>query len=226
MDSKTCVRCGETKPTAEFHNRSVAFDGLNAACKVCACAARRAGRNAEREHAYGRQWREANPGYSAKTAKAWREANPERRKANHDRWASENAERLAQAKRAWYEANREWVLSWAARNPEGAKAKLERYTQRHPDRRLAAENRRKAAKRGARISAIDLDSLWTGRCGLCGEDLSRDQAWPHPLSRSLDHIMPLSRGGAHSQDNLQWTHLRCNVSKGAKTPEEFERRSA
>ena len=226
MDVKTCVRCGETKPTAEFHNRRVAADGLNPACKVCACAARRAGRNVDREHAYGRRWRDANPGYSAKTAKAWREANPERRKANHDRWASENAERLAEAKRAWYEANREWVLSWATRNPEGAKAKKDRYNERHPDRRREQERRRQAVKRGARVSVADLDQLWTGTCALCESELSRDLTWPHPMSRSIDHIVPLARGGEHAQHNLQWTHLRCNISKGAKTPSELARRVA
>lgn len=54
------------------------------------------------------------------------------------------------------------------------------------------------------------------KCGICGESVDADAAYPDPLSKSIDHIVPLSRGGAHSPENCQLAHLRCNVSKGAK----------
>lgn len=54
------------------------------------------------------------------------------------------------------------------------------------------------------------------RCGICGDSVDADAAYPDPLSKSIDHIVPLSRGGAHSPENCQLAHLRCNVSKGAK----------
>ena len=53
-------------------------------------------------------------------------------------------------------------------------------------------------------------------CGLCGDDIDPDLCHPHPMSASLDHIVPLSRGGDHSYDNSQAAHLRCNCSKGAR----------
>lgn len=53
-------------------------------------------------------------------------------------------------------------------------------------------------------------------CQICHEDIPRDSSWPDALSASLDHILPLSRGGEHSYVNCQASHLGCNRSKGAK----------
>ena len=39
----------------------------------------------------------------------------------------------------------------------------------------------------------------------------------------LDHLIPLSRGGTHTPDNLVASCVRCNVRKGGKTAEEFAR---
>ena len=50
-------------------------------------------------------------------------------------------------------------------------------------------------------------------CGLCGEPVDKDLSWPDPMSASLDHIIPLSRGGAHTLDNVQLAHLVCNIRK-------------
>lgn len=51
-------------------------------------------------------------------------------------------------------------------------------------------------------------------CAGCGTAIDLGLAWPHPLSKSLDHIHPVSLGGAHALSNCQLMHLRCNISKG------------
>ncbi len=53
-------------------------------------------------------------------------------------------------------------------------------------------------------------------CQLCNKDIPRDVKWPDLLSATMDHIKPLSRGGEHSYDNCQASHLTCNAGKGAK----------
>ncbi|WP_420811833.1 HNH endonuclease [Kutzneria albida] len=48
-------------------------------------------------------------------------------------------------------------------------------------------------------------------CGLCNEHIDYTLSWPNPGSPSLDHIVPLSRGGSHTYENVQAAHLGCNV---------------
>lgn len=53
-------------------------------------------------------------------------------------------------------------------------------------------------------------------CMLCMLPIDPDVKWPDPLSASLDHVVPLSRGGDHTYLNTQCAHLRCNIIKGAE----------
>lgn len=50
-------------------------------------------------------------------------------------------------------------------------------------------------------------------CQLCNEPVDRDVEYPDPGYRSLDHIVPISKGGEHSRRNTQLAHLGCNVAK-------------
>ena len=52
-------------------------------------------------------------------------------------------------------------------------------------------------------------------CGLCGDDIDRTLSWPDPKSASIDHVIPWSRGGAHTRANVQAACLDCNLRKGA-----------
>jgi len=86
------------------------------------------------------------------------------------------------------------------------------------DRRRDGYHKRRARKRGAttggpvRLVEIAERDGWT--CQLCDGPVDKDLSWPHPLSKSLDHIEPLSLGGSHDPGNVQLAHLRCNTAKG------------
>lgn len=51
-------------------------------------------------------------------------------------------------------------------------------------------------------------------CQLCYAPV--DLSLRGPEGPSLDHIIPLSRGGEHSYANVQLAHFRCNSRKGAR----------
>ncbi|MET9521513.1 HNH endonuclease [Streptomyces coeruleorubidus] len=61
---------------------------------------------------------------------------------------------------------------------------------------------------------------WT--CQLCGGPIDPEVAWPDPKSASVDHIVPLALGGAHSMINVQSAHLGCNSRKRDKIVDEVK----
>ena len=54
-----------------------------------------------------------------------------------------------------------------------------------------------------------------GHCVLCGEKLGFRTA-------SLDHIVPLRRGGSLHKKNIQLVHLSCNNRKGGDLQEDLD----
>ena len=54
-------------------------------------------------------------------------------------------------------------------------------------------------------------------CGICGQPVDRSLKYPHPFSATVDHIIPIDRGGHPSDiENLQLAHLKCNRMKSNK----------
>ena len=103
------------------------------------------------------------------------------------------------------------------RRAYNAKARARaRWTQARKD----AWRRRYAAKRGASgTEQIDYREIYARdgwRCQLCRRSIDRRNVYPHPLSPSIDHIIPLTFGGSHLATNLQAAHLRCNIVKGTR----------
>ena len=48
-------------------------------------------------------------------------------------------------------------------------------------------------------------------CGICGQPIDFNYKYPHPLSPTVDHIIPLNKGGhPYDMDNLQLAHNWCN----------------
>jgi hypothetical protein len=53
-------------------------------------------------------------------------------------------------------------------------------------------------------------------CQLCHEPVDPEIKHPARRSVSLDHIIPLARGGDHVYENAQTAHLSCNQEKGGR----------
>lgn len=51
-------------------------------------------------------------------------------------------------------------------------------------------------------------------CGICGQPVNKDLRAPDPMSKTVDHIIPVAKGGHPSSlDNLQLAHRWCNLHK-------------
>lgn len=207
---KACTKCGQIKPLSEFHRRSRALDGRTQKCAECR-------RTENREHMASRYKHpdpEARRAYQAE----YRERHAAETGAYKRRWRQDNAEDIAAKNKAWREANRARVrvvkAAYYDRAPEVAKERVRAWCAANPERVLELRNRRRARVLGNTVGTVDIEVLWTGICGICEGPLDRTLRRPDLMSKSLDHIIPLARGGTHSQDNLQWTHLVCNLRKG------------
>ncbi len=94
----------------------------------------------------------------------------------------------------------------------------------HSKERIAAENRRRARKRGIALVASKIGpefyvlklAEYEHRCAYCRIDLRVLTTKIH-----WDHVVPLSRGGSHVETNLVPACALCNQSKNAKDLEAF-----
>lgn len=83
---------------------------------------------------------------------------------------------------------------------------------------------KKARHRQGFIEHVSLTVLFNrdnGLCGICGSAVDRSRKRPDPLSPSIDHIVPQSKGGEHSYANCQLAHLGCNCRKGDRPTERY-----
>lgn len=76
--------------------------------------------------------------------------------------------------------------------------------------RKALKIRRKRAQKGTQIMPVNREIVarrdgWC--CGICGGKVTR-QTW------SLDHVVPLSKGGSHTYGNVVLAHRSCNSKRG------------
>ena len=87
------------------------------------------------------------------------------------------------------------------------------------NKRTSARKRAKETGLGFSLTTKFLTDLWDaqqGKCALCGSELGYiGTDW---CSASIDRINP-SHG--YLEDNVQWTHWRCNDAKSNMSNEDF-----
>ena len=53
-------------------------------------------------------------------------------------------------------------------------------------------------------------------CWICGEAIDLTLKYPDPMSGTLDHILPVSKGGLDFASNLKPAHAHCNIKRQDK----------
>ena len=195
MTMKTCTKCAENKPLDQFYRARNAKDGRDSRCIACE---------------------------KARLAK-WAADNPERRREAQARYNATDKSRDKQ--RRWRENNperaAEVVAAFRERNPNAGKEATKRhyYADIEHSRQLL---RNRAHLRRARmanngvfgVTTKDIRRLLSQPCAYCGST----------ESPTVDHIIPIARGGRHSVGNLQCLCASCNFSKNDSLMVEFRYR--
>jgi len=80
-----------------------------------------------------------------------------------------------------------------------------------------SKRRREIVKAGEKITFDDLLMRDGPLCQICGE-LMDWQTGRYRERVSLDHIIPISKGGSHTMDNVRLVHMGCNSKKSDRLP--------
>lgn len=122
--------------------------------------------------------------------------------------------KLREKRRA--DANRVWVVGLCARCGDAFVSRYAGIYCSRPCERRANNSRRDKVLRGAYVANVNRRLIFerdNWKCGLCRKAVRRTSVVPHPLAPTIDHIIPISRGGTHEPANVQCAHFRCNALK-------------
>jgi 5-methylcytosine-specific restriction endonuclease McrA len=125
------------------------------------------------------------------------------RAAYNKQYRLENRDRHLQYNRAWNTANR-----------DRANEALRRYRVRHPERIAIAKalRRKLSATRESAVLALQRVALYGGKCYYCGA-----------VADTIDHRIPICRGGTNLPANLVPACRSCNSRKRHRTESEWRR---
>jgi len=204
---KTCSKCKQIKPLEKYSKHKGGKDGLRAACKDCVNkqTKERHAKNPEKIKAYRNSWRENNRAKVKVYVKEF-----------YARHAVElRAKRAAQRIRS---KERENASARAAylQNPEKYRLKTRIYHENNPEQNRNSSQKRRAIMRNCDtrlVTKAELVKIYGSKCFYCG---SIEQI-------TVDHIIPISRGGRHAIGNLAPACYSCNASKNKKTITEWKK---
>jgi 5-methylcytosine-specific restriction endonuclease McrA len=130
----------------------------------------------------------------------WDVDNPEKRKAISKKCYDNNTEK----RKAYYAEHKEEIKAtnkkWNDEHPEQMKI----YSKKYRDKYGSYNNaKRRATKINQTPPDADMEKI---------KEIYKNC----PKGYEVDHIHPLSKGGLHHQDNLQYLTMSENRSKGAK----------
>lgn len=199
--TQRCPRCKRELPLAAYSPSRQGKPGQP--CRECNQRTIR-----ERYPQHQKQVRRYQNEYKATHIEAMRASRIRRYQANRAD--------IIKKTREWQRARPEWRAAvdrrYSARNQPKLRANADIYRRANMIRYRESAARRRARERAAQTEKIDYRAIWErdqGICHICGAAVD-------PTDLHYDHITPISKGGAHSMENIAVSHAWCNLRKGAK----------
>lgn len=197
-----CNSCKSTKLTSAFAGSKRWRSSQCKACKSTTDKSRYASDAAFRERAKVR-------------AATRRAEKPEATRASTLRAYYKRAEYYKSENREWRRSHKDVMrahaAAWVAANPQRRRAVSRNYA-----------HRRRALMRSAMVRLVTVDEVMArcevfgGACAYCRRSFSST------LPMTIDHVIPISRGGPHILSNLRPACAPCNSSKNARKLSEWQ----
>lgn len=139
--------------------------------------------------------------------KGYQETNADARREYTQRRMRENGDRVRELDRLRYERDKEKRVALASEQVKIRRARLA------------------GVITDPAVNVPALREIHGDACCYCGVEMSFIRrprgSGLAPNRATLEHILPISRGGSHTFENTALACHRCNVSKNDKTPEEW-----
>lgn len=189
-------------------------------------------RDAQERLLYGQRYREAHRQELRAAARQYEESHRDQKRASDRRYRAENREAVLEGMRRYYAAHRDRVIAsvhnyraahieeqrargreWSRANRVHRRPYFKKWRDAHPSLVQAGRRRRRACKAGVLNTLTarewaDIQVAWGRRCAYCGRG---------DVKLTQDHMVPISKGGAHAVANVVPACLSCNSRKRDNT---------
>ena len=133
------------------------------------------------------------------------------RKEYLKQWCIDNREKRNLISNNWAKRNKEYRREYAKKWRKTANGVLKHKADRQKRRAMNSGLTRKDVQF---VYERNINKYKTLTCELCFKNILFGDD-------SLEHFIPLSRGGTNAVENLGIAHISCNCKKGKKTIEEY-----
>jgi 5-methylcytosine-specific restriction endonuclease McrA len=164
------------------------------------------------------KWYRDNPDRAKVARRAWYLRNKEKMRKYNLKYRKEHHEELLQfdRNRSKTEERRAQNRKCLAKNPERNRERVRKWEMDNPEKALTNHRNclehRRANMRKVPFEKIDRNLVYKkddGICGICGKPLEMSDF-------TLDHIIPIAKGGGHLYANVHSAHRICNIRRGTK----------
>ena len=209
-------KAAQDKKYAEKHADSISAK-LKAKYALNPEPAKRRARKYQQENADKvKLYRQANRDKRNAQAKAWKAKNREHHLTQLAEWRLTHNEEIKRYSKEYYSVNseveKEKSRKWREENPGKFQEQGKRYRKENVIKLLDKNAKRRATLKGVTVEKVDRGEIYIRDSGICG--ICKIHVPLHEVT--LDHIIPLSKGGEHSKRNIQLAHRSCNSAKGSK----------
>lgn len=212
MNTKTCNKCGLVKPLDQFNKDKQQKDGLRGSCKSCLSVMRKVwdqkynhsekARKTARRYYYSEKGQATKRNYRAQYEITTEQKDRYREAARHH----EKEEKYKERQRRY----------WSSEKGKAQKARKDARYQRTENGKFS--KRKTEIKRKHQIKSTDctltrkeweeIKDRFGHKCAYCHRQMQRLE---------MDHVVPLSKGGKHTAENVVPACRTCNAKKGNRT---------
>jgi hypothetical protein len=227
---QVCRICKVGKPTTEFYKRTNKT-GHRTECKDCR---RKYGKLYRLEHkaeianakkmqaqlhpekvrARRERYKRAHPDRVRATQKRYAQVHPENGRFRQKRYRKAHPDRVAAKNKRWTEGNLEHIIAYRKRYRQTEVYKLSARVNSHNQKTKRAIVGHLSLGTVQQVYEDNIKKYGTLTCELCFDVIVFG-------NDSIEHSIPIVRGGTHERSNLGVAHLPCNLFKGRMTLDEW-----